>query len=253
MEEACFVGAVIAFALAVCSLIACVAIFVRAGVPDAIRFLQHRPAKKPSSSGQASGRRARAQDKGGASAGSDGPAGDDLITSPDGELIARKGDSGTLSLDGGGIHSTEDATDLLPSEGSESPTGLLAGDESENPTGLLGAEASENPTGLLQDREPASPASLSGSEGSEGPTGLLAGEDSENPTGLLNGGAASDSEHPTGLLIAVDDSEEAAQGGESKAGVSKEDRSGVAQQEETTFRFILKQSELVVHTQEAIA
>lgn len=230
MEEVCFIGAVIAFALAVCSLVACVVIFVRAGVPDAIRFLQHRPTKKSSTSSKAMARRGR----GGKAFVGGGLDDGNRVTSSDEQLISRKGDSSTLSLKGD--VGSEGDTDVLtaPSEGL---TDVLKEQDSESPTGLLGGTAdqeSENPTGLLPE-----------SDDSESPTGLLGDLDSESPTGLLRSRPLkNDSENPTSLLGVKDDIEKDAH---------DENLSGVAQHEETTFRFILKQSELVVHTQETIA
>ncbi len=148
---------------------------------------------------------------------------------------------------------SENPTDLLAQEDTERPTDLLAEEGSENPTSLLIDEASENPTDLLVE------------EDSESPTGLLVAEeeDSESPTGLLV--AEEDSENPTELLAAnepigdgsADDGpaidEPAGSQTSCLATPEEEDEIIPAHtEEETVFRFQIKQSQMVVHTEEVI-
>lgn len=207
MEEVYYIAAIVAFALAACSFVACIVIFVRAGVPDAIRFLRHRPVKGgrggvvvPKAAPARPGRRKRNSPS--------TPPPDDRLTSPV-DADAETTEIGT--------------TDEL----SERPTGMLEEEPSEQPTGMLGFEPSEQPTGLLE------------SEPSERPTGLLE-DDAERPTELLDDEPA---ERPTDVLEEPPSPQNAAH-----AAVS-----AVAQQDEPSFRFILKHNEVVVHTQERIA
>ena len=137
-------------------------------------------------------------------------------------------------------------------EDSERPTGVLGPEEqaedSERPTGVLtedgaGEDESERPTGVLAEDEAAEDA-----ERSECPTVLLGDEPSEAATGVLGAHDADEpSEAATGVLVgevaALDDSGSTA---ETTAPES------VAQQDESLFRFILKQNVMVVHTEETL-
>lgn len=201
-----------------------------------------------------------------------------------------RGDDRPTTISGKAVASRNDASlpaddDAPRYEESELPTEILSErDDSEQPTGVLaasdeGAEDSERPTGVLGPEEQA--------EDSERPTGVLtedgAGEDeSERPTGVLADEAAEDAERsecPTVLLgdEPADEPSEAATGvlgahdadepSEAATGVlvgevAELDDGGstaettapesVAQQDESLFRFILKQNVMVVHTEETL-
>ena len=178
------------------------------------------------------------------------------------EILSERDDSeqptGVLTASDEGAEDSERPTGLLgpeeQAEDSERPTGVLtedgAGeDESERPTGVLADEAlgevedSERPTGVLAEDEAAEDA-----ERSECPTVLLGDEPSEAATGVLGAHDADEpSEAATGVLVgevaALDDSGSTA---ETTAPES------VAQQDESLFRFILKQNVMVVHTEETL-
>lgn len=136
------------FALGAGSLVACAILFFRADVPDAIRFLQHKPMKgrpgtdkrpkRKRSGTPAAVRPAKAVE------GSQGLS--KRTTAPTGDVVERKEAEGS-----------EAPTDLLASaDGAEKPTDLLAEEGSEAPTGLLDDGGSEAPTSLLSEgaREP---------------------------------------------------------------------------------------------------
>ena len=178
------------------------------------------------------------------------------------EILSERDDSeqptGVLAASDEGAEDSERPTGVLgpeeQAEDSERPTGVLtedgAGeDESERPTGVLADEAlgevedSERSTGVLAEDEAAEDA-----EGSECPTVLLGDEPSEAATGVLGAHDADEpSEAATGVLVgevaALDDSGSTA---ETTAPES------VAQQDESLFRFILKQNVMVVHTEETL-
>lgn len=182
------------------------------------------------------------------------------------EILSERDDSeqptGVLAASDEGAENSERPTGVLgpeeQAEGSERPTGVLtedgAGeDESERPTGVLADEAlgevedSERPTGVLAEDEAAEDA-----EKSECPTVLLgdepADESSEAATGVLGAHDADEpSEAATGVLVgevaALDD------GGSTAETTAPE---SVAQQDESLFRFILKQNVMVVHTEETL-
>lgn len=132
-------------------------------------------------------------------------------------------------------------------DASECPTGVLSeepGDEAEAPTTVLAADAdepSEAPTGVLAIEE---------DEESESATTVLADaedEESEMPTTVLGTGeAAESSEQPTSVLEGSEPVEEPLVVEE------YDERDGVVQQEESTFRFILKQNVMVIHTEESL-
>lgn len=143
-------------------------------------------------------------------------------------------------------------------EDSERPTGVLAEDgagedESERPTGVLADEAlgevedSERPTGVLAEDEAAEDA-----ERSECPTVLLGDEPADGPseavTGVLGAHDADEpSEAATGVLVG--EVAELDDGGSTAETTAPE---SVAQQDESLFRFILKQNVMVVHTEETL-
>ena len=178
------------------------------------------------------------------------------------EILSEWDDSeqptGVLAASDEGAEDSERPTGVLgpeeQAEDSERPTGVLTEDgtgedESERPTGVLADEAlgevedSERSTGVLAEDEAAEDA-----EGSECPTVLLGDEPSEAATGVLGAHDADEpSEAATGVLVgevaALDDSGSTA---ETTAPES------VAQQDESLFRFILKQNVMVVHTEETL-
>ncbi|MBM6783982.1 hypothetical protein H6A08_06365 [Enorma massiliensis] len=199
--------------------------------------------------------------------------GDDRPTTISGKAVASPSGKDAFS-DGGAprYEESEFPTEILSErDDSEQPTGVLAAsdegtEDSERPTGVLGpeeqAEDSERPTGVLTEDG-------AGEDESERPTGVLADEalgeveDSERPTGVLAEDEAAEdaerSECPTVLL--GDEPSEAATGvlvGEVAAlddsGSTSETTApeSVAQQDESLFRFILKQDVLVVHTEETL-
>ena len=260
--------------------------FVKRDVMDSVRFLQGKrmaqpagAAKKSSRTGmlrqgrqgrRGGGARAgrpagddRATDVPGTGPGEDSPTavvaagqerGDDRPTTISGKAVASPSGKDAFS-DGGAprYEESEFPTEILSErDDSEQPTGVLtASDEgaedSERPTGLLGpeeqAEDSERPTGVLAEDEAAEDA-----ERSECPTVLLGDEPSEAATGVLGAHDADEpSEAATGVLVgevaALDDSGSTA---ETTAPES------VAQQDESLFRFILKQNVMVVHTEETL-
>ena len=182
------------------------------------------------------------------------------------EILSERDDSeqptGVLAASDEGAEDSERPTGVLgpeeQAEDGERPTGVLtedgAGeDDSERPTGVLADEAlgevedSERPTGVLAEDEAAEDA-----EKSECPTVLLgdepADESSEAATGVLGAHDADEpSEAATGVLVgevaALDD------GGSTAETTAPE---SVAQQDESRFRFILKQNVMVVHTEETL-
>ena len=182
------------------------------------------------------------------------------------EILSERDNSeqptGVLAASDEGAEDSERPTGVLGpeerAEDSERPTGVLAEDgagedESERPTGVLADEAlgevedSERPTGVLAEDEAAEDA-----EKSECPTVLLGDEPADEPseaaTGVLGAHDADEpSEAATGVLVeevaALDDSGSTA---ETTAPES------VAQQDESLFRFILKQNVMVVHTEETL-
>ena len=182
------------------------------------------------------------------------------------EILSERDDSeqptGVLAASDEGAEDSERPTGVLgpeeQAEDGERPTGVLtedgAGeDDSERPTGVLADEAlgevedSERPTGVLAEDEAAEDA-----EKSECPTVLLgdepADESSEAATGVLGAHDADEpSEAATGVLVgevaALDD------GGSTAETTAPE---SVAQQDESLFRFILKQNVMVVHTEETL-
>lgn len=182
------------------------------------------------------------------------------------EILSERDDSeqptGVLAASDEGAEDSERPTGVLgpeeQAEDSERPTGVLtedgAGeDDSERPTGVLADEAlgeaedSERPTGVLAEDEAAEDA-----ERSECPTVLLGDEPADEPseaaTGVLGAHDADEpSEVATGVLVgevaALDD------GGSTSETTAPE---SVAQQDESLFRFILKQNVMVVHTEETL-
>lgn len=285
MENVFFGIAVASFILAAACAIACVVVFAKLEVMDAIRFLRHRTvasgvglvgvlAHKPKQ------RKAKAEDL-------------DRSTAPN--IARKKGKHEKVS----GKHSDADSkTDDIRQQDPDSATTILTsskepdsatdylGDDENEPKGNQAAEPdSENPTDLLSEEDPESPTDLLAGEGSETSTDLLVEEDSENPTDLLV--AEEDSENPTSLLVEEDsesptgllvpeadkEAEEEAPPGEDSEGstellaaseppgrqttcLAQAQEEGeitpVHTEEETVFRFQIKQSQLVVHTEEVI-
>lgn len=308
MENVFFGIAVASFILAAVCAIACVVVFVKLEVMDAIKFLRHRTAAsgvglvgvlahKPKQ------HKAKAEDldrdtapnvsrkKGKHERGaakhkkSDGNTliltSEDADSATDSLASSNEADSATdyLGSKGSGSvdHSpkeagSENSTDLLAEADSESQTDLLIGEDSENQTDLLVKEDSENPTDLLVEEDSENPTNLLVEEDSEGQTSLLDEEDSESPTSLL---VEEDSEAPTGLLVAESSqgaTQEASQEDESEnptellssiepqerqtsclvAPEEEEESTPARTEEETVFRFQIKQSQMVVHTEEVI-
>lgn len=188
--------------------------------------------------------------------------GDDRPTTISGKAVASP--SGKDAFSDGGAPRYEESelpTEILSErDDSEQPTGVLTElgegvEDSERPTGVLGpeerAEDSERPTGVLAEDEAAEDA-----EKSECPTVLLGDEPADEPadepseaaTGVLGAHDADEpSETATGVLVgevaALDD------GGSTAETTAPE---SVAQQDESLFRFILKQNVMVVHTEETL-
>lgn len=182
------------------------------------------------------------------------------------EILSERDDSeqptGVLAASDEGAEDSERPTGVLgpeeQAEESERPTGVLtedgAGeDESERPTGVLADEAlgeaedSERPTGVLAEGEAAEDA-----ERSECPTVLLGDEPADGPseavTGVLGAHDADEpSEAATGVLVG--EVAELDDGGSTAETTAPE---SVAQQDESLFRFILKQNVMVVHTEETL-
>lgn len=182
------------------------------------------------------------------------------------EILSERDDSeqptGVLAASDEGAEDSERPTGVLSpeeqTEDSERPTGVLtedgAGeDESERPTGVLADEAlgevedSERSTGVLAEDEAAEDA-----EGSECPTVLLGDEPADEPseaaTGVLGAHDADEpSEAATGVLVG--EVTELDDGGSTSETTAPE---SVAQQDESLFRFILKQNVMVVHTEETL-
>lgn len=182
------------------------------------------------------------------------------------EILSERDDSeqptGVLAASDEGAEDSERPTGVLgpeeQAEDSERPTGVLtedgAGeDESERPTGVLADEAlgevedSERPTGVLAEDEAAEDA-----EKSECPTVLLGDEPADEPseaaTGVLGAHDANEpSEAATGVLVG--EVAELDDGGSTSETTAPE---SVAQQDESLFRFILKQNVMVVHTEETL-
>lgn len=214
-EEISFIAAVIAFALAGCSLVACIIIFFKLRVMDAIRFLRHRTVL-PRDRGSVALKKGVPKTRGKKS-----KTNSPFTTKPQGAVVI-EGEDGLRGGDQklrdnrhaiGGIDAenptdlldAEEKTDVLGKNSSEADTVLSGGEEgqkSEHPTDVLrdDIEESENPTGVLN------------GEDSEHPTGVLVGESSERPTGVLwppeypeeatdeKDESIEDSEHPTGVL-----------------------------------------------------
>ena len=248
--------------------------FVKRDVMDSVRFLQGKRMAQPAGAAKKSSRtgmlRQGRQGRRGGGARAGRPAGDDRATdvpgtgpgedSPTAVVAAgqERGDDRPTTISGKAVASPS-GKDAFSDGGapryeeSEFPTEILSErDDSEQPTGVLaasdeGAEDSERPTGVLGPEERA--------EDSERPTGVLAedeaaedAEKSECPTVLLGDEPADEpSEAATGVLVgevaALDDSGSTA---ETTAPES------VAQQDESLFRFILKQNVMVVHTEETL-
>lgn len=264
--------------------------FAKRDVMDSIRFLQGKRMAQPAGAAKKSSRtgmlRQGRQGRRGGGARAGRPAGDDRATdvpgtgpgddSPTAVVAAgqERGDDRPTTISGKVVASRNDASlpadddapryeeSELPTEilserdDSEQPTGVLAAsdegaEDSERPTGVLGpeeqAEDSERPTGVLAEDEAAEDA-----ERSECPTVLLGDEPADGPseaaTGVLGAHDADEpSEAATGVLVgevaALDD------GGSTAETTAPE---SVAQQDESLFRFILKQNVMVVHTEETL-
>lgn len=261
MEEIYLGIAISAFVLAACSLVACVVIFFKLKVLDAIRFLQHKPVGNSSAEPRLHvGFRSRKKPvRAGADSTLSGAAAESRRDS-EGQRVGSLGSASPCDSEG--------PTDVLGFEDSERPTGLLAEDEARS-----GDEESERPTGLLCDD--------SDDESLEGPTRLL-DDGSENPTDCLD----DESERPTGLLddsaasdVSAADSSESDSEGETKllcdegsecstevlgledsesptdffgSDECQEADGQEADEEPSSFRFVIKQSIVGVHTDEAI-
>ena len=202
MENVFFGIAVASFILAAACAIACVVVFAKLEVMDAIRFLRHRTvasgvglvgvlAHKPKQ------RKAKAEDL-------------DRDTSPNvsrkkwkHEKASGERDNPDSKTDGMRQQDSDSATTVLTSSMEPgSSTDYLGNDESMPNSCLLVASDREGSTGLLGIEDPEAPTDLPIGEGPESPTDLLVDGSSENPTDLL---AEEDSENPTGLLVAEED------------------------------------------------
>lgn len=206
MESILLVVAYASFVLAACSLIASIVIFVKADVPDAIRFLQHKPLKNQASSKAAAKKRkskeraATASKPAKALAKRPTRSTEEVVEkaaavheeAPAAEVPAQakpKGTTGTTVIDGVLLDEpTEHPTTILQDEPTERPTSLLD-DDAERPTSLLDDDT-ERPTSLLDD-DTERPTSVL-DEDAERPTTILHEEETERPTTVLDADDASD-------------------------------------------------------------
>lgn len=214
-----------AFVLAACSAIAAVVIFIKLDVPDAIRFLRHKPLKH-----QGGSSKARQSSKRSAFKGSSVQKQAKRPTRSTEEVVEKaeraseerkahapqdKGATGPTVIEGAASGSGPSSASMSVPEEPERPTDLLIEDETERPTGLL-QEETERETSILEE------------EATERPTGLLIEEeDTERPTGLLG----EDAERPTSVL---------------------EERPTSTESLRSTFRFVIKQKVVSVNTDEEI-
>ena len=214
METVYFGFAMAAFVLAGLSLIVCVFMFFRTDAMDAIRYLRHKPVKNQRNlTKRKDGRFSRQVIK------------EPKVISP---IIEepKKGDSKTFNFNSGvreeeivnvGARRTLDERDVATDSFGGNAAGNFTSEESEKPTGILNIDASENETDILIQ------------------------EDSEEPTGVL-GFSEEISEQPTGLLVnqpQLDSSDE-------RRDVDEMQCDG------ESFRFVIRQNIIEIHTEERI-
>lgn len=213
-EGISFIAAIVVFALAGCSLVACVVIFFKMHVMDAIRFLRHKTVLPRTKSSEGAKKVA--------------PQNGKLKKSKRDFLPNTKPQNEVVSPACAGVY---DGKKRSQSNGKTSP--IL---DTEMPTDVLNEYSSEADTCVLQ---------IEKVPDSENPTGVL--PDSENPTGVLPDASIAqldESENPTGVLPDTLNVK-------NKTTVI-EHRGGVTQQEAPVFRFTLIHNEVVVHTDEII-
>ncbi len=232
MEQVFFTAAIICFALAAVAAIVAVVVFVRGDVMNAVRYLRHKPVKVRYAEKRARGRVKMSPPSGAgrgaapfADTAADGMA--DGIDRATDDIDSKTAVVGEPQVP---LPDAEFATDVLDGDVTENPTDILDDDDSECPTGILGEEESEHPTRMLQEEDSELPTTILGEEESEQPTMVLDTEESEQPTSVLDDGSF---EELTSVFM----------GGSVES---------VVQQEESSFRFILKLDEVVVHTEEVI-
>lgn len=239
MDAVYYYIAIACFAVAVICAVAAVIIFFRAGVPDAVRFLRHKPMKgasgsKPRTTLSRSGRLRAAKKV------SAGPAAISGMDSTNSDLIAPPDDRTTTSrgkhahgktrrvtgkkpsievpavpsvspVADGSADASSSADQAVPVAGqtpSRADQAASRGakvETSEDPTDILSGSAADALESYEEETSEDPTGLLTGDEETESPTGMLAEEDSENPTGLLDDGEAS--ENPTGMLMDEEETE----------------------------------------------
>ena len=239
MDAVYYYIAIACFAVAVVCAVAAVIIFFRAGVPDAVRFLRHKPMKgasgsKPRTTLSRSGRLRAAKKV------SAGPAAISGMDSTNSDLIAPPDDRTTTSrgkhahgktrrvvgnkpsievpavpsvspMADGSADASSPADQAVPVAGqtpSRADQAASRGakvETSEDPTDILSGSAADALESYEEETSEDPTGLLTGDEETESPTGMLAEEDSENPTGLLDDGEAS--ENPTGMLMDEEETE----------------------------------------------
>lgn len=223
-----YISAIISFALAACSLIACVVIFFKLNVADAIRFLRHKPTRRNLSK-KGSQKSTKAHIVGGSKKSASDNVTDSRRVRED---ALGKGDD-DVDVNGGSVtvssnffknNVTKKSTTVISaSDGEYAADGL--GDDSERPTDVLGSDA-ENATDLLVD------------DGSERATDFLGDDDDRQDADIF----VDNAEKATDIL-AFEESENLTE-------VLTGDESGDTFDD--LFRFRIKQDILVVHTRETI-
>lgn len=224
MESVFLIISIAAFILALCSLVACIVIFFKMDVPDAIRFLQHKPIKNSGTGDRK--RKAKKSIK----RTSRGQGKQNKVTDSE---SAKQSQAKRVA------QSTEEA--VQRAEESESNTQILS-EKTERPTSLLDAEMSERDTGLLETEETERPTSLLG-EVSERPTSLFESDDAERSTRLLEDEG---SERETSILEEGQLTDQAGYGAEAV------DDEEMAKPISQMFRFEIKKKILQVNTEETI-
>lgn len=239
MDAVYYYIAIACFAVAVICAVAAVIIFFRAGVPDAVRFLRHKPMKgasgsKPRTTLSRSGRLRAAKKV------SAGPAAISGMDSTNSDLIAPPDDRTTTSrgkhahgktrrvtgkkpsievpavpsvspVADGSADASSSADQAVPVAGqtpSRADQAASRGakvETSEDPTDILSGSAADALESYEEETSEDPTGLLTENEETESPTGMLAEEDSENPTGLLDNGEAS--ENPTGMLMDEEETE----------------------------------------------
>lgn len=239
MDAVYYYIAIACFAVAVICAVAAVIIFFRAGVPDAVRFLRHKPMKgasgsKPRTTLSRSGRLRAAKKV------SAGPAAISGMDSTNSDLIAPPDDRTTTSrgkhahgktrrvtgkkpsievpavpsvspVADGSADASSSADQAVPVAGqtpSRADQAASRGakvETSEDPTDILSGSAADALESYEEETSEDPTGLLTGDEETESPTGMLAEEDSENPTGMLMD--EEETENPTGMLMDEAESE----------------------------------------------